>query len=138
MQAAATETLNHPIEKVWALMSDFGNMSWAPGIERTEVIGEGIGMTRRIHMPGMDPIDEVLASMDQDKHHYSYTIPSGVPMPVSDYRAEVQLNAKGDSQTEVIWSFSGTPEGADEKELADITLGFYRQMIGWIDDALST
>ncbi len=30
--------------KVWALLEDFGNISWAPGIDKTEVIGEGVGM----------------------------------------------------------------------------------------------
>ena len=49
--------LDFPAATVWALLEDFGDISWAPGIDRIEVIGEGIGMIRRLHMQGMDPID---------------------------------------------------------------------------------
>ena len=46
--------LNAPVDKVWALLEDFGNLNWYPGWTDLETIGEGPGMTRRIHMEGME------------------------------------------------------------------------------------
>lgn len=125
-----------PAEKVWALLSDFGDISWAPGMEKVEVIGEGIGMTRRIFMPGMDPIDEVLESMDHDARRFSYTIPTGIPMPVTDYRAGAQVVATGDDSCRVEWFCSATPEGVSEGEAAEMVKGFLGMLLQWIDDHL--
>ncbi|MDP4652506.1 MAG: SRPBCC family protein, partial [Haliea sp.] len=67
--------LNAPVDKVWSLLEDFGNLKWYPGWTKLDVIGEGPGMIRRIHMDGMDSIDEILESMDPASRSFSYTIP---------------------------------------------------------------
>ena len=123
-------------EKLWGILGDFGNMSWAPGIEKTEVIGDGIGMIRRIHMPNMEPIDEVLESIDPDAMRFSYTIPRGLPMPIKNYRAEVQLTALPDGKTRIHWACTGNPEGMSDDDTAAIMQGAYDQMIGWLADHL--
>ncbi|TNF36837.1 MAG: SRPBCC family protein [Gammaproteobacteria bacterium] len=124
-------------DKLWGILGDFGNMGWAPGIEKTEVIGEGIGMIRRIHMPNMPPIDEVLESVDHSAMHFSYTIPRGLPMPIKNYRAEVQLTALPNGSTRIHWACTGKPEGISDADVAAIMQGAYDQMIGWLVDALS-
>ena len=40
-------------------------------------------------MEGMDPIDEVLERMDSAAMTLSYTIPRGLPLPLTDYRSTV-------------------------------------------------
>jgi hypothetical protein len=59
--------LDFTAQRVWAVLEDYGNMEWAMGPPKVEVIGEGIGMIRRVLIEGMDPIDEVLETMDAEK-----------------------------------------------------------------------
>lgn len=125
-----------PAATVWALLSDFGNISWAPGMDRVEVIGEGPGMIRRIHMPDMEPIDEVLEAMDHDNMTFTYTIPSGIPMPVTDYRAGPTVVATGENSCRIDWRGSGTPVGVSDEEAAEIIKGFYTMLLQWIDEHL--
>ncbi len=136
MHTAVERELAIPAERLWATLADFGNMDWAPGIARMEVSGSGPGMVRRIFMPDMPPIDEVLEAIDPAAMRYSYTIPAGIPLPITDYRAEVQLTALPGQRTRIRWSCSGTPVGASDAEVAAIMQGAYAQMIGWLEKAL--
>lgn len=123
-------------ETVWALLSDFGNISWAPGMDKVEVIGEGPGMIRRIFMPGMDPIDEVLQDMDHASMSFTYTIPSGIPMPVTDYKAGPTVVPTGADSCRVDWRGSATPVGVSDDEAAEIIKGFYTMLLQWVDEHL--
>lgn len=123
-------------ETVWGLLSNFGDISWAPGMDKVEVIGEGPGMIRRIFMPGMDPIDEVLQEMDHEAMSFSYTIPSGIPMPVTDYTAGPTVVATGPDTCRVDWRGSATPVGVSDDEAAEIIKGFYTMLLQWVDDYL--
>ncbi len=125
-----------PAEKVWALLADFGNISWAPGMDKVEVIGEGVGMTRRIHMPDMDPIDEVLEHIDHDAMTLSYSIPTGIPMPVTDYRAGPTVVVTGDASCRIDWRGSASPVGVSDEEAGEIIKGFYTMLLQWVDEHL--
>lgn len=122
----ATETL-------WQVLSDFGNLSWAPGIERLEVEGEGPGMVRKVFMPGMPAIDEVLEAVDHQALRYSYTIPNGLPMPIADYRAEVQVLPLDNGQSRIHWSCTGRVTGGSKPaDIQAMMEGVYQQMIDWL------
>ncbi|MFT5576633.1 MAG: hypothetical protein ACI89D_002162 [Bermanella sp.] len=123
-------------DTVWALLSNFGDISWAPGMDKVEVIGEGLGMTRRIHMAGMEPIDEVLQAMDHDAMSFSYTIPSGIPMPVTDYTAGPTVVSTGPDSCRVDWRGSATPVGVSDEEATEIIKGFYTMLLQWVDEHL--
>ncbi len=42
------------VDAVWAKIADFGGIGeWAPGLEKCELEGEGVGSVRRISMGGM-------------------------------------------------------------------------------------
>ena len=43
------ESLAFPAQKVWELVSDFGNVSWFQGLAKSEVRGQGPGMVRLIY-----------------------------------------------------------------------------------------
>ena len=101
-------------QRMWAVLEDFGNMAWAAGGKKTELIGDGIGMTRRLHMDGMDPIDEVLQSMDPANMTFSYSIPRGLPLPVSDYIATARLQPLDAGNTRVHWSCTCTPDNPEQ------------------------
>ncbi len=127
---------NFPADTLWALLSNFGDISWAPGMDKVEVIGEGIGMTRRIHMPGMEPIDEVLQDMDHASMSFTYTIPRGIPMPVTDYSAGPTVVPTGPDTCRVDWRGSATPVGVSDEEAVEIIKGFYTMLLQWVEEHL--
>jgi hypothetical protein len=124
--------------QVWAVLGDFGNIGWgAPGVQ-VDQIGDGPGMIRRIHMPGMEPIDEVLEAIDHAAHRFSYTIPRGLPMPITDYRADVQLEPIGDNGCRVHWSAVGVATGDfTGDQAAEMLNGAYAQMLDALQGHLS-
>lgn len=127
-----------PITRVWDVLGDFGNIGWgAPGIQ-VDQIGTGPGMTRRLHMPGMEPIDEVLEAIDHSDRRFSYTIPRGMPMPITNYRAEVELESLGDNRCRVHWGAVGDATGDfTGEQAAEILNGAYTQMLDALDAHLS-
>jgi hypothetical protein len=131
--------LAYPVETVWAILGDFGNLGWVEGPERIEIIGEGVGMTRRVHMTGMDPIDEILESIDEANLSFSYSIPN-MPMPVTDYLSSVKLEDKGDGTTRVHWACTCTPTDANmaEADVEAMLNGTYQQLLSWLDAHLAS
>ncbi|ARS29297.1 hypothetical protein KC8_18650 [Sphingomonas sp. KC8] len=127
-----------PIARVWDVLGDFGNIGWgAPGIQ-VDQIGTGPGMTRRLHMPGMEPIDEVLEAIDHSARRFSYTIPRGMPMPITNYRAEVELESLGDDRCRVHWGAVGDATGDfTGEQAAEILNGAYAQMLDALNAHLS-
>ena len=128
-----------PVERVWAVLEDFGNMEWAPGVSRTELIGSGIGMTRRLHMDGMEPIDEVLESMDAANMTYSYSIPRGLPLPITDYLATARLEALDAHNTRVRWSCECSPvdPGLSPEELETMIHATYNLLVDMVSQYLA-
>jgi len=134
----AQRDFDQPLERVWARLADFGDISWTVGTERVEVVGSGPGMTRRIFMPGLEqPIEEVLESIDHAAHSFSYTIPRGFPMPIGNYLAQVRLEALPSGGCRVRWSGSGEALGVGTEQASQILEGVYAQMLGWLADALA-
>ena len=131
--------LPFPAERVWALLEDFGNMQWAPGIKRVEHIGEGIGMTRRLHMDGMDPIDEVLEAQDPATMTYSYSIPRGIPLPVTDYLASARIEALEEGRCRAHWSCQCTPTDSSisAEELEGMMKGTYTLLLDMVETFLA-
>jgi carbon monoxide dehydrogenase subunit G len=97
--------LDAPADAVWAVVSDFGNVDWAMPGAQVDVIGEGIGMIRRLHTPG-GAVEEKLETCDAETRSFSYSIPGPMPMPVTDFRAWVQLTALDAAHTRVEWNAS--------------------------------
>lgn len=119
-----------PAARVWALLADFGNISWAPGMDKVQVVGSGVGMVRRIDM-GDFVVEEKLESLDHNAMRFSYTIPK-MPMPLTDYRAGGQVVATGANSCRVDWFCTATPEGMSAEEATATVEGLYGQLLGWI------
>ncbi|MDP1665955.1 MAG: SRPBCC family protein [Methylobacter sp.] len=111
-------TINAPAEKVWALIKDFGDMSWHPDIFNTTITGGNTkGAVRVLTLKDGGTITEELKKYDDKKMSYAYKITEmsssktithagaeeKVPaLPVNDYAASIELADKG-GKTEVIW-----------------------------------
>jgi carbon monoxide dehydrogenase subunit G len=138
VKAKVERELNFSSDKVWRLLEDFGNIHWAPGIDKLEVIGEGVGMIRRIHIDGLDsPIDEVLESIDSHSMAFSYSIPRGLPFPLSNYQAFAKAKSIGTDKTLVQWQSDCEPDGISHEDATNMLVDTYNQLIGWINDELN-
>lgn len=138
MKVDIERDMAHPAEKIWAVLANFGDLDWAPGSERVEVLGDGIGMTRRIFMPGMDPIDEVLEALDNEARQLRYSIPRGLPLPLDDYQATVRVAARPEGGARIYWSARARPRGVDAATASGILQRTYSQMLDWLDTHLGT
>lgn len=123
---------NVPAARVWALLADFGNISWAPGMDKVKVEGSGVGMVRRIDMGDFEVVEK-LESLDHATMRFSYSIPQ-MPMPVTDYRAGGHVVATGPDSCRVDWSCTATPTGISEQEATEMVKGLYAQLLGWVQD----
>jgi carbon monoxide dehydrogenase subunit G len=128
-----------PVADVWKAISDFHDMSWAPGVitdlkKVGEKDGSEIGAQRVLN----DVFHETLQSVDADNHTFSYSIDDG-PGPVSNsavknYIGVVKLSP-ADNGTLVEWSSSY--ESANEDEVADFCNPIYSALLSALKQTLS-
>ena len=118
-----TDTFDHPVDKVWPAVSDFGGIhKYMRGMEPAEVKGEGIGQDRALAMP-VGTVVERLTWLDPAATAFSYTILSG-PLPFDRYVATVKLTARGD-KTDIEWQGNFEVIGIPEDEGAKMADGIY-------------
>jgi carbon monoxide dehydrogenase subunit G len=112
-------TINAPAEKVWAIIKNFDDMSWHPGISKTTAEGGNTkGATRVLTLTEGGTVTEVLKKYDEEKMSYAYKmtdistektiIHAGVEekvpvLPVDNYSATIEVEAKGDTSV-VSWT----------------------------------
>ena len=111
MKVSATETINAPIEKVFAAFTDFANMEQKiSGIKKMEFLsGDAeakVGMKWRETriMFGKEATEEMWITEINDNRNYVVEAESHG----TKYRSEYTFVSKGD-QTEVTLVFEGTP-----------------------------
>jgi mxaD protein len=111
-------TINAPAEKVWAIIKDYGDMSWLPGIKSTKIEGGNTkGAIRVLTLKDGGTITEELKKYDDKAMSYAYKITdmstaktithAGVEekvpvLPVDNYAASIDLTEQGGS-TVVSW-----------------------------------
>jgi carbon monoxide dehydrogenase subunit G len=112
-------TINAPAEKVWAIIKNYGDMSWHPDIFNvTSEGGNKKGATRVLTLKDGGTITEELKKYDEAKMSYAYKITemstaktithAGVEekvpaLPVDNYSASINVEAKGDTSV-VNWT----------------------------------
>jgi hypothetical protein len=89
--------------KVWAIVKDFGNMSWHPGIASTKLEKKGEETFRTLTLKSGGDIYEKLRTADDADMKMKYEIVSGVA-PVADYNAFMKVTAgPGAGESTVTW-----------------------------------
>ena len=124
--------------EVWAVIADFGNVSWVPGVEKVEVEEEGVGMIRHLTVPVYPPLHERLDAIDYERMRLDYSIPAVAYLHLKNYRARAQVVELEGERCRLIWSGRAEADGADEAQAATETEAFYEAIISWIDDFLKT
>ena len=137
VEVKVVKTIAADVDAVWAVLDDFGNMEWVPGADNVEVIGEGVGMTRRLHIPGLDtPIDEILSAKDAAAKTFSYTIPKNAIIPFDNYKADISVSGDAGSAT-VNWYCSFEQGDMPEKDASDMISGSYTSMLDALEAKLT-
>lgn len=112
-------TINAPADKVWAIIKNFGDMSWHPDIFNiSSEGGNNKGATRVLTLKDGGTIKEEMKKYDEAKMSYAYKITemstaktithAGVEekvpvLPVDNYSASIEVEAKGDTSV-VNWT----------------------------------
>ena len=131
--------INSPIKKVWETISDFHDMSWAPGVvtsltKVSDKNGNEVGAKRILN----DAFHETLTKIDADAFTFLYSIDDG-PGPVSksvvdNYIGLVKLTEIG-SGTLVEWG--STYESENDNEVADFCNPIYSALLSALNETLS-
>jgi len=126
-----------PAERVWAILADFGDISWIPSLENVELEGEGVGMIRHVKAPGMAVLHERMDAIDHEKMILDYSVPVVAYLRVKNYRARAQVVALAGDRCRLLWSCKSEPDGVTEAEATANSEGFYEMVFGWIDEAVA-
>ena len=100
-----TVEINAALDKVWAVISNFQDMSWLPPVEKTEGKGGNeIKATRTLTLKGGATVDEELYKYSAEKMSYSYRITKVdvKTLPVNDYSSTLKVEDAG-GKTKVSW-----------------------------------
>lgn len=90
-------------DALWGVVKDFGEVSWLDDDCTCELEGEGVGMLRRISLRGGEPACERLDALREDERAIDYSILSGNPMPIDDYRASMRVESLPDGRGKLVW-----------------------------------
>lgn len=137
---AIVKEVDAPAAIVWALLADFGDVSWIPVAERVDVTGEGIGMSRSIYGGGDRPAVETLTLLDHDGMRLGYSI-ADVPLPVSRFAALVSVApaaAAASRGAAITFDVDYDPLGpteADAETARQAVEAVYGMIAGWLVDA---
>lgn len=124
-EAKVVKTIKADIGAVWGELCNFAGIQPGPGIEAVEYEGEGVGMLRTLTLPN-GVVVERLEEHDAATHRMTYAIINeDSPLPFSDYSATVSLSDNGDGSTEVDWTGTFEPRGADEATAINVATGIY-------------
>ena len=130
--------LNVPIEKLWALVSDFSNLSWYSPAEKVEKVGSGIGEIRSITMPGMpSAIEERLLELDPKQHQLVYEVLENEINIMQDYTVKASLHSSGSASTVALWhgQFSGITGDLEPQMMINIMTETYTSMLTELERA---
>ena len=136
VEVRVERALEFGAQEVWAIIADFGNVSWVPGIERVELEGEGIGMVRHLTVPVFPQLHERLDAIDHEKMILDYSIPAVEFIHLKDYSARAQVSELEGGRCRLVWSCKAEADGANDEQAIAETEAFYASIMTWICDAL--
>ena len=128
-EVKVVEKINACVDRVWAQLGNFAGIQPGPGIDSVEYEGEGVGMTRAIHLAN-GTVVERLDHHDAATKTFSYAIINDdSPLPFSNYSATVQLRSNEDDTTTVEWTGRFDPKGVAEEKAVKFASGIYANAI---------
>ncbi|MGA7118252.1 MAG: SRPBCC family protein [Hyphomicrobium sp.] len=95
--------INAPVDKVWAAVGNFQDMSWHPAVAKTEGTGgNDVGATRKLTLQSGGVINEKLTKYSAEERGLAYEITDVdvKVLPVTNYSA--QLNVSGTAEKTIV------------------------------------
>lgn len=122
-KATATVTLAAPPDEVWALVGNFSDMTWYPGVAETRLGADG--KARTLVFDGGATVEERLAKHDDAKRVISFRRPADdvALMPVTNFSNQIEVADDGGKAT-VTWTaafYRGFPNNDPPPDLDDAT-----------------
>ena len=135
-KVTVTDTFDHPAQKVWPAVSDFGGIhKYMRGLSEAKIEGSGLGMDRFLQM-GDGEVVERLTWQDESAMAFSYTIITS-PLPLERYVATVRLTPMGD-RCGIEWEGNFSPAGVSKEEASKLVNGIYTGAIKGYKKALAS
>ena len=135
IQLHSHHDISSPIETIWQLLMDFGNIkAWWPAnspidIERVELEGSGVGMTRHVYNVGFDtPVSERLDSLDIANYSLQLSIVGARPAGLLHYQATGKLTELDNGGCRLTYDSEFIAEEGRENEAKEFLLGAYELM----------
>lgn len=101
-----TVEINAAPDKVWAVISNFQDMSWLPPVAKTEGKGGNeVKATRTLTLKDGATVDEELYKYSAEKMSYSYRIDKVdvKTLPVNDYSSTLHVEPVDGGKSKVVW-----------------------------------
>ena len=92
-EARAEVVIDRPANEVWAMVGDFTDVTWMPGVEGCRLIDED---ERVLSLSGAD-FTERLLRRDDDRRSLTYSVVAG-PLPLDHHEATITVTAAGASR----------------------------------------
>lgn len=128
-EAKVIEQVAASADAVFRSLGNFRGIEVGPGINGVDYEGEGIGMTRSIHLPNGSVVER-LEAYDEQNRTWTYAIINGdSPLPFSDYSATVIVKDNGDDTTTIDWTGTFEPRGVDEAQAVKFASAIYSNAI---------
>jgi len=113
-------------DKVWALIGNFGDLSWHPGSAGTTLEERDGASVRSVAIAGGGTIVERMTGSSATS--YSYETLNG-PLPVANYQCTLKVEQRG-AGSEVVWASTFEPSGAPEEVACGIIGNIYDAGLG--------
>ena len=126
--ASVQHDFDLPVDVLWGVVGEFGNMSKWTGLPPETCIsdGEDIGAIRTLSLPNGTIIDRLDA---KSEHSYSYSIINmeEAPLPFSSYKARLAVRPISESRSRLDWAGDFTPDQLTEAETVEFAQNMYRR-----------
>ncbi|EED35009.1 hypothetical protein NOR51B_950 [Luminiphilus syltensis NOR5-1B] len=142
MELLVEHSLDADPDFIWPLIVDFGNIEawWPQGqaidIERVDIDGEGIGMTRHIYNAGFShAVSEQLLALDPEIYRWQLAIVGERPAGLVQYTATGQLHPSDDGSCGISYRGEFRTEPGREQEAETFLRGAYQMMFDGLQQA---
>lgn len=136
MTVTIDATIDAPLERVWAVISDFANLQqWHPLVQRCETEGEGVGSIRVVHFAD-SWASERLERLDADSHTLHYAIIDGSNPAATGLTGAIALGERGNGSTSLRWVSGLDPDRPEAEALDRYLESYYPQRIEHLRSAL--
>ena len=118
-------TVEAPPDKVWAVIQNFHDMSWDPGVMSTDGEGDNtINSSRILHMKDGGDLVQLLETYKPEKRAYSVFMPHNDPkvLAVADFSSQISVTATDNGMSTVEYraaGYRGDPNGDPPEALND-------------------